>query len=190
MDEEYLSPEVCDQLLKLARQALDMSVRGKPLPELDLEALPPKLRQEGATFVTLTKYDRLRGCIGTLEAYRPLAEDVRQHAIAAAFNDYRFPNVTPDELAEIDIEVSCLTEPKPLEYDGEEELLGKLRPGVDGVVLRAGNRRSTFLPQVWEKLPDPTVFLNQLCMKMGMPPDFWRKGDLVVETYQVQEFRE
>lgn len=187
---DFLNTEECNLLLKLARQALEFSVRGDPLPEIHLEELPPKLAKNGATFVTLTKAGSLRGCIGTLEPYRPLAIDVQQHTIAAAFNDYRFPNVSLDELSAIEIEISCLTEPKQLRYDSPEKLPEIVRPGVDGVVFRAGSRRATFLPQVWEKLPDAEIFLNQLSIKMGAPPDFWRSGKLIVETYQVQEFHE
>lgn len=187
---EFLNPEECDLLLKLARQALEFSVRGEPRPKLALEAIPEKLLAQGATFVTLTKSGRLRGCIGTLEPYRSLAEDAQQHAIAAAFNDYRFPDVTPAELDDIQIEISCLTAPARLQFNTPDELIAKLRPGVDGVVFRDGSRRATFLPQVWEKLPDTKDFLNQLAMKMGAPSDTWRSGELIVETYQVQEFHE
>jgi uncharacterized protein len=190
MPADILNPDECEALLKLARLALELSVRGEPLPDLALDELPHKFQQPGATFVTLTIAGRLRGCIGTLEPYRTLAEDARQHAVAAAFNDYRFPNVAESELEQIDIEISSLSEPKPLQYQNAEELLAKLRPGVDGVVLRAGSRRATFLPQVWEKIPDPEAFMDQLALKMGFSADFWRAGDLIVEIYQVQEFHE
>ncbi len=188
MSEEFLTPEDRSTLLALAQQGLELGVRGVPLPPLDPEALPPRLREPGATFVTLTKAGRLRGCIGTLEPYRSLADDAREHAVAAALNDYRFPRVMPEELPQIEIEISYLTAPQPLEYRDPEELLAKIRPGIDGLVLRDGSRRATFLPQVWEKLPNPVDFLGQLCRKMGGPPDMWRKKQLEVEIYQVQEF--
>ncbi len=190
MGADFLNPKECDLLLELARQALEFSVRAEPLPELNLEEFSLKLKKDGATFVTLTKGGQLRGCIGTLEPYRPLVEDVRQHAIAAAFKDYRFPDVTSSELDDIQIEISCLSESVQMLYDSPDELKEILRPGVDGVVFRGGSRRATFLPQVWEKLPDVENFLNQLSMKMGGPPDLWRRGGLIVETYQVQEFHE
>ena len=177
-------------LLQLAREALEYGVSGKPLPLLRLEQLPPALREYGASFVTLTKHGNLRGCIGTLEAYQPLAEDVREHAIAAALEDYRFPPVVPAELPEIRIEVSRLTAPQTLEYSTPDELLTRLRPGIDGVVLRDQYRRATFLPQVWENLPDPEQFLDQLCLKMGAPRGYWRRKPLRVEVYQVEEFHE
>ena len=187
---EQLTQEEKQFLLKLARQTLEAGVRGKPLPAIDNKALTPVLRAEGASFVTLTINGELRGCIGALEPYQPLAEDVREHAVAAALEDYRFPNVTEGELPRIAIEVSRLTQPVPLAYGDASDLLVKLRPGVDGVILRDGYRRATFLPQVWEKIPDPAAFLGNLCYKMGAAPDTWRRKHLEVLIYQVEEFHE
>ncbi len=177
-------------LLRLAREAIIQAVRGQSLAPLDLASLSPALRTDGASFVTLTKHGALRGCIGTLEPYQPLAEDVREHAVAAALQDYRFSPVTPDELPELHIEISRLTPPQPLIYDAPAELATLLRPGVDGVVLDDGFRRATFLPQVWEKIPDPQDFLSQLCLKMGASPDLWLRKRLRVQCYQVEEFEE
>ena len=185
-----LNPQERATLLRLARQALEDGVNGRPLAHLDLEQLSPRLRQPGAAFVTLTIRGELRGCVGALEASQPLAEDVREHAIAAALEDYRFSPVQPSELRTIALEVSCLTQPQPLEYDRPEELLARLRPGVDGVVLRDGLRRATFLPKVWEKVPDAEIFLSMLCRKMGAASDLWRLKKLTVLTYQVEEFHE
>ena len=190
MDEEKLTTDEQKILLKLARQALESGVHGQALPPMDLTALSPRLQAEGASFVTLTRAGNLRGCIGALEASQPLAEDVREHAIAAALEDYRFPPVQPDELSEIHIEVSRLTAPRPLEYDTSDDLLNKIRPGIDGVVLRDGWQRATFLPQVWEKIPDPAEFLDNLCYKMEAEPGLWRTKHLTVLTYQVEEFHE
>jgi AmmeMemoRadiSam system protein A len=187
---EALTPEERARLLKLARQALEEGVRNLPPSPLDLRELSPRLREDGAAFVTLTIGGELRGCIGALEAYQPLAEDVREHAVAAALQDWRFPPVQPEELPKIEIEISRLTSPQPLHYDHPEDLLTLLRPGVDGIVLRDGMRRATFLPQVWEKIPDPRLFLSQLCLKMGASPDLWRRKKLEVFTYQVEEFHE
>jgi AmmeMemoRadiSam system protein A len=187
---EQLTPEEKQTLLRLARQALETGVRGKPLPSLDEASLTPALRLEGASFVTLIVHGNLRGCIGALEPYQPLAEDVREHAVAAALEDYRFPNVQESELAGIEIEVSRLTVPVPLKYTDAGDLLARLRPGVDGVILRDGFRRATFLPQVWEKIPDPAEFLANLCYKMGAAPDTWRRKHLEVLVYQVEEFHE
>lgn len=185
-----LSLEERKLLLELARQAIYSAVHNKTLPAIDTAALAPTLRAPGACFVTLTRQGELRGCIGALEATLPLFEDVRQHAMAAALQDFRFPPVQPEELFEISIEISRLSEPHDLEYESGHDLVEKIRPGIDGVTLREGVKRATFLPQVWEKLPDPEVFLSHLCQKMGSPPDYWRSGNLQVQVYQVEEFHE
>lgn len=177
-------------LLHLARQALEQGVAGVQLEPLDLEGLPDALREPCATFVTLTKGGALRGCVGTLEARQPLAEDVREHSVAAALQDYRFPPVSEEEVPELAIEISRLTAPQLLAYEEPVDLIMALRPGVDGVILRDGPRRATFLPQVWEKIPDPEVFLGYLCQKMGCDSERWRQGGLRVYTYQVEEFHE
>lgn len=187
---DKLTPEEKQTLLKLARQSLEAGIRGLPLPTLNPVALTPILRTEGASFVTLTVGGTLRGCIGALEPYQPLAEDVREHAVAAALEDYRFPAVQESELAGIEIEVSRLTVPVRLEYTDADDLLAKLHPGMDGVILRDGFHRATFLPQVWGKIPDPTEFLANLCYKMGASPNTWQKKKLEVLIYQVEEFHE
>lgn len=178
------------ELLRLAREAIGAAVREKPLPPVDAARLAPALRQMGTCFVTLTASGELRGCIGGLHALDPLYEDVRQHALQAALRDYRFPPVTPDEVPSLDIEISVLTEPQPLDYGSPEDLLHRLRPEVDGVIISQGHRRATFLPQVWERVPDPELFLSMLCEKMGAPPDTWRRTQLDVQTYQVEKFTE
>jgi uncharacterized protein len=187
---DQLTPDERTALLRFARQALEEGVNENLLQPLDLSTLPAALQAVGASFVTLTQKGDLRGCIGALEASQPLVEDVREHAVAAALQDYRFPPVTPDELSEIEIEISRLTPTRPLEYNTPQELLERLRPFIDGVVLKYGSRRATFLPQVWEKIPDPAVFLSQLCQKMGAPADLWQRKKLEVFTYQVEEFSE
>ncbi len=187
---DQLTLEEKQRLLTLARQALEHGVRGQPLPAIEDASLTPTLRANGASFVTLTVRGNLRGCIGALEPYQSLAEDVREHAIAAALEDYRFPPVQERELADIHIEVSRLTQPVPLEYSTADDLLAKLRPGVDGVILKDGFRRATFLPQVWEKVIDKEEFLSHLCMKMGAPSDQWKRKHLDVLVYQVEEFHE
>jgi AmmeMemoRadiSam system protein A len=188
--DDRLSPQERSILLLLAREALEHVVHGGALLPLDLTDLPPRLCEPGATFVTLTRGGQLRGCIGTLEPKQPLAVDVREHAISAALHDFRFPPMGPEELPEIKIEISRLTIPKDLDYETPDELLARLRPGVDGVILRDGFQRATFLPQVWEKLPDKAAFLDHLCMKMGARPDLWRHKILHIQVYQVEEFHE
>jgi len=187
MSQTGLTQEEKQALLRLARQTLELG----SIPEIDPDTLSPRLREPGATFVTLTNRDgSLRGCIGALEAYQPLARDVCEHTLAASREDYRFAPVRLQELPEIRIEISRLTTPAPLHYNRPEELLRQLRPGIHGVILRDGARRATFLPQVWEKLPTPEEFLDHLCLKMGSPSGLWRHRVLRVEIYQVEEFHE
>jgi len=198
MEEEFIQEQRHDRLsdhdrkllLQLAREALSNGVQGIPLPPLDLEELPAQLTQPGATFVTLTMESELRGCIGSLEAKRPLAEDVRIHAVAAALEDYRFPPVNWREMDKISIEISRLTSPQLIESQDAEELLSKIHPGIDGVILKKGRRRATFLPQVWRKVPEVEKFLDLLCRKMGSLSDCWQEKDVQVFTYQVEKFQE
>ena len=187
---DHLTDEEKQTLLHLARESMEHAVKGKKLPALDVNTLMPRLREDGASFVTLTINDELRGCIGALEAYQSLAVDVREHAIAAALEDPRFPPVVESELNRIKLEVSRLTAPRLLEYSSAEDLLVKLNPHIDGVILKDGRRRATFLPQVWDKIPDPSEFLNHLCEKMGARSNLWRDAKLQVYVYQVEEFHE
>ena len=177
-------------LLRLAREALVMGVRGDPLTDIDSSFMTPKLIQLGATFVTLTRDKELRGCIGSLEATRPLAEDVRMHAVAAALEDYRFPPVQEDELPLISIEISRLSSPTKIIFQDPDEVLSQIRPGIDGVIIKKGVRRATFLPQVWEKVPEVEIFLGMLCRKMGAAADCWRSKGVDIFTYQVEKFYE
>jgi AmmeMemoRadiSam system protein A len=198
MDEKFTQEQWSDRLtneerrilLRLAREALVEGVQGKSLEPLDLGSLPAQLTQLGATFVTLTADRELRGCIGSLEAVRPLAEDVRVHAVAAALDDYRFPPVQVHEVEQLTVEISRLTAPQHIDAQDAEELLSKIRPGIDGVILKKGIRRATFLPQVWEKVPEKENFLEMLCRKMGEHAKCWRDEDVQVLTYQVEKFQE
>ena len=198
MDEKVTQEQWSDRLtneerrilLRLARQALVEGLQGKSLEPLDLGSLPAQLTQLGATFVTLTADRELRGCIGSLEAVRPLAEDVRVHAVAAALDDYRFPPVQVHEVEQLTVEISRLTAPQLIDAHDAEELLSKIRPGIDGVILKKGIRRATFLPQVWEKVPEKENFLAMLCRKMGEYAKCWRDEDVQVLTYQVEKFQE
>jgi AmmeMemoRadiSam system protein A len=185
-----ISPTERQTLLKTARQAIEKTLLGEKLPPLKLEEFPPELSEPGACFVTLTIAGQLRGCVGSIEATRALIQDVRDRAVGAAFGDPRFPSLTTSELENTVIEISALTKPKPLIYDTPEDLARKLRVGIDGVILKGQFRRATFLPQVWEKLPDPDLFLSRLCQKMGLAPDAWRHDKLEVEIYQVEKFTE
>lgn len=177
-------------LLSIARESIAAELSSRATTRLDLDSLPEELQAPGACFVTLSREDTLRGCIGSLEARQPLAADVAEHAGDAAFRDYRFPPLTEAELDGLRIEISVLSAPKPLQYDTPEDLPGLLNPGVDGVVLNRGLRRATFLPQVWEKVPDPHAFLDMLCEKMGFDYDLWRREKLDVAVYRVESFGE
>ncbi|MDR0477685.1 MAG: AmmeMemoRadiSam system protein A [Desulfobulbaceae bacterium] len=181
-----ISAEDKQLLLTLARQAIAGHFAGEE------PALPdtPGLRQPAASFVTLTKAGILRGCIGNLQAADLLAGSVRRNALAAAFNDFRFPPLTAAELSEVDIEVSLLSEAKKLNYADADDLCRRLRPGIDGVILRAASRGATFLPQVWEQLPTVESFLSHLCLKAGLTADFWRHGQPEIAIYQVEHFAE
>lgn len=167
--------------------------RGAIARELGLPAQPPApagfLAEHGASFVTLRRRGELRGCIGTLHARRPLGEDVEHNARAAAFADPRFAPLARHEFDSIRVEVSILSRPAPLEVAGESELIARLQPHVDGVVLELDELRSTFLPQVWESLPDPRQFLAQLKRKAGLPADYW-SDELRISRYTVRKWTE
>ena len=147
------------------------------------------LGQPGASFVTLKAAGALRGCIGSLEAWRPLGADVRANALAAAFRDPRFAPVAAAEFDRVAIEVSVLTAPEPVAFSSRDDLLRQLRPGVDGLVLTARGHRGTFLPQVWDELPDPADFLAHLLRKAGLAGGYWGP-DVEIERYGVTAFRE
>ncbi|MCX7148260.1 MAG: AmmeMemoRadiSam system protein A [Rhodocyclales bacterium] len=153
------------------------------------EAAHPALALPGATFVTLTQDGALRGCIGSLQAHRPLDQDVRANAVAAAFSDPRFPPLTLEEFSRTRVEVSLLTAPQPMTFSSEADALRQLRPNVDGIILIAGQRRSTFLPQVWEQLPDPRQFMAHLKQKAGLPADWW-SAEVQLQRYEVQKWKE
>ena len=191
MSGEKLSSEDKRFLLDLARRSIIAAIHKQPLPQLDFDHLSPILTARGSAFVTLTrKNGELRGCIGSLEPTQSLVENVQANAVAAALEDYRFLPVKIEEMDHIVIEISRLTVPEPLPYEHPNELIQKIRPGIDGIVLKDGFRRATFLPQVWEKIPDPHLFLDQLCLKMGAPADLWQHKILTVLVYQVEEFHE
>jgi len=147
------------------------------------------LRATGACFVTLTRQAQLRGCIGTLRAARPLLEDVRHNAVAAAFHDPRFKPLTKDEYVSITVEVSVLSPLTPMAFAAERDVLAQLRPDIDGLVFEYGHHRSTFLPQVWDHFREPAEFLGRLKIKAGLPPDFW-DPEVRLARYAVTKWRE
>ena len=153
------------------------------------EPAHPALERPGATFVTLTQGGQLRGCIGSLAAHRPLDQDVRANAVAAAFRDPRFPPLSAEELPRTRVEVSLLTAPQPMSFTDEADALRQLRPNIDGIIFIAGQRRSTFLPQVWEQLPEPRTFMAHLKQKAGLPADYW-SSEVQLQRYEVQKWKE
>lgn len=184
-----LNPAHRQALLALARRSIVQGLEvGRPLPVVP-EAFDEPLRARRAAFVTLTIRGQLRGCIGHLEAIQPLARDVADNAFAAAFRDPRFPPLTARELGPLHIEISVLTPATPLSFSSETELLALIEPGRDGLILEAGTARGTFLPAVWESLPDRRDFLRHLKLKAGLPPGFW-SDRLRVSRYRTEAFGE
>jgi len=184
---DNLPPDAGPILTGLARAAIAKGLRiDAPVPDV---AGASWLDAPGATFVTLTQSGQLRGCIGSLVAHRTLHDDVVQNAQAAAFGDPRFPPLRPREFDVTDIEVSVLSEPVPMPFTSREDALAQLRPGIDGVILSAGYHRATFLPQVWEELPDKQEFIGHLFRKAGLPPNYWG-DDVQISRYTVTAFEE
>lgn len=184
------SPEQGRLLIALARQAIaeELDATFTTLPH------PDWLDERAATFVTLTQQDArghsgLRGCIGSLEAHRSLYADIQANARAAAFKDPRFPPLSREELDITRIEVSILTPPVPMHFSDEADALHQLRPEIDGLILEHGWHRATFLPQVWEQLPEPRQFMANLKHKAGLATDFWDQ-DVRLARYQVEKFKE
>ena len=185
---DLLTPEQGQALVQLARQALEQAIRHTPAPA-GAPSLDPRFSEPGATFVTLTIQGMLRGCIGSPQAHLPLIEDVQENAIRAATMDPRFPPVTASDLDSIEIEVSVLTPPRPLDCPPVERPQ-RVRPGVDGLLLVSSYARGLLLPQVWEKIPDPVEFLEILGQKAGLSSRAWLRSDTELLTFQVQAFHE
>ena len=179
-------------LIRLARQVISLQLGQKESAPVSPELLAdPLLQAQQAVFVTLNKRGQLRGCIGSLIGTESIVDGVRRHALNAAFHDHRFSPVTDDEIQDLTIDISVLTEPEPLAYDDSADLVAKLRPGVDGVILGDSSWASaTFLPQVWDQLPTAELFLGHLCRKAGLPEKAWQRRHLTIQTYQVQYFKE
>jgi hypothetical protein len=189
--ESGVEPKLCEEehilLRKLAHEAVEYGLQqGGTLP-IDTARYPRPLREPGASFVTLQKKGELRGCIGSLEAHRPLVEDVVHNAYAAAFSDPRFPPLSEHELAAVDFHLSILTPAVAMNFNSEADLLRQLRPGIDGLVLEDGIYRGTFLPSVWESLPDAAQFLQHLKLKAGLPTNYW-SDTLKVSRYTTESF--
>ena len=193
-ESQNMSPEQGQLLVKLARHTLSQQL-SKQIPQKEIDSLntsltDPCFNSSCGTFVTLTIDGKLRGCIGNLTSNASVVSGVRQNAINAAFHDPRFSSLSLPELDRVSIEVSILSEPRPLDYREPADLLNKIRPHIDGVILRKGSASATFLPQVWEQIRKPQNFLAQLCLKAGLAADAWQQSKLEVSTYQVQHFKE
>lgn len=190
MKNEY-GDDIGNRLLRLARQSIEDKLKNEnKLDLIDEKMLPGAFDNKRGTFVSLHKKGRLRGCIGNIDPVKTIYKSVIDNARHAAFNDSRFSPLTLEELDDTLIEVSVLTESVPLEYADAEDLVSKLRPGVDGVTIKKGYQSATFLPQVWKQLSDPKDFLKHLCMKAGLPSNEWRDNTVQVSVYQVQCFEE
>ena len=185
-----LSPGDRRFLLQLARQSIVSAVSGPDTSTPSPLEIPPACRERRACFVTLRAKGKLRGCIGTLTSSQPLFQAVIRNARDAAMRDSRFPAVRVEEMEALCLEVSVLTEPVRMSFLGPQDLLSQLRPLLDGVLLEVGGRRATFLPQVWEQLPDKAEFMAQLCHKAGLAPDAWQDSEAVISRYQVEHFSE
>lgn len=189
-EQESYSKEERKLLLELARRTVKEVVTANRLPAVDPKTFPAKFAEPKGCFVTLTQNGALRGCIGNILPQMPLYQAIVGNAQSAAVRDHRFQPVRPDELDKLEVEVSVLTVPQPLAFSSPDDLLAKLKPHRDGVVLQVGGRGSTYLPQVWEQIPDKVMFLNTLSEKAGCAPDAWRGPGTAVAIYHVEAFKE
>lgn len=179
-------------LLKLARRAIDHYLRTGEVLHVPENNIPfENLKKAGASFVTLkTEKGQLRGCIGSIMPYTPLYQDVIHNAISAAVSDPRFSPLSIDELKSLKIKLSILTYPEKIEYQDWRELLSKIGPYKDGLIIKCKNRTATFLPDVWETLPDKELFMSNLCMKAGLPYNCYKTMDIEVFRYRTSTFEE
>ena len=182
-----LNEQQRESLKQLAERSIEYGIEHGAAPPVDLDDYDADMQQQAATFVTLKKHGQLRGCIGMLKPVRPLVEDVAENAFAAAFRDSRFQPLQAEELPALDIHISILGQPQALPCDSEQDLLTQLRHGEDGLILRDGMHRATFLPSVWESIDNKAEFLQHLKRKAGLPADYW-SDDIAFERYSVEEF--
>ena len=189
MPTPFIEPADQRRLLVIARQAIADRLAGRAGRVLPEATLSPALRQVCGNFVTLHAGGALRGCMGTLEGDGELADSVASNACHAAFDDPRFAPLAPHELARVAIDISVLEPPQTIHPIDEADLCRLLRPGLDGLILQLGSRRATFLPAVWEQLPEAADFLAHLKLKAGLPPDFW-SDEMRCWRYGAQHFAE
>lgn len=177
-------------LLKLARKVIEQESKNDVITSKEIDQLSPVLKEKRGCFVTLTKHHNLRGCIGYILPIAPLYKAVIDNAFSAAFSDPRFPPVSKEEVSSLHLEISVLSVPQKLDYSSKDDLLNKLIPLKDGVIIKKGFYSATFLPQVWEQLPKKEDFLGHLCLKAGLSPNEWEKGTLEIEIYHAEVFEE
>lgn len=184
--EQYSSAEQ-GILLTLASAAIEHGLATQQKPRLALTAYSAKLKQVRASFVTLQLDDDLRGCIGSLEATRPLVDDINDNAYAAAFSDPRFSPLSREEFKRLHLSISILTPAQPMIFSSEQDLLAQIKPGIDGLILTEGYKRATFLPSVWKSLTDEKDFLTHLKRKAGLPNNYWSES-ICIERYTTFSF--
>ena len=188
MNESNFSTEQQQYLLDIAKHSIEYGVLNNKPMVVDLKNYPKALKEERATFVTLEKQGQLRGCIGMLDAVRPLVEDVAANAYSAAFSDPRFAPVAQFELIDLRISISILTPAQPMHFTSEQDLINQIKPHVDGLILSEGRHRGTFLPSVWSSLPNKVNFLQQLKLKAGLAENYW-SSSIKVERYRTESIK-
>lgn len=188
---EKLNDKEKKYLLQLARKTIEHYFKtGKKLDVKPGDVPSKRLIEDGASFVTMHIGKALRGCIGSLEAKRPIVFDVVDNALNSAFGDPRFYPLKEDELKKVKFSISVLTRPERLAVSGPDDLLKKLVPKKHGLIIQLGLHRATYLPVVWEQIPDRVQFLSELCEKAGLPSDAWKNPDMEFYTYEAEEFEE
>ena len=187
IEQDFLTAKEKNQLYSIAAFSIRHGLEEGTVPKTNSKDLQGMLGENGASFVTLHAQAKLRGCIGSLEANRPLAIDVLENAYAAAFEDSRFPSLCLEEWDDLTIKISVLSRAQAIEFHSEADLIAQLQPGIDGLILTEGHRRGTFLPSVWSDLSTPDVFLEHLKLKAKLPADYWSET-LRVERYTTIEF--
>ncbi|NLD36285.1 MAG: AmmeMemoRadiSam system protein A [Desulfatiglans sp.] len=188
-EKSKFTKEEGEYLLSVARKIIEAKLFSHDITPEKKNDNEKYLERRG-TFVTLTINGNLRGCIGHIIPQESLIDGIRENAINAAFKDPRFPPLSKEEWDMLKVEISILTAPAPLKYNDTDDLLKKLKPGVDGLIIEKGYQSATFLPQVWDQLPEKEEFLGHLCMKAGLSVNEWKKGGLTIYRYQVQAFEE
>jgi len=181
------TPEQQKEMLVVAANSISFGLENHRQPDIDVHLYPAYMREQRATFVTLEIHGRLRGCIGSLIAYRPLVADVSSNAFSAAFNDPRFNPLSETEYDKLDVHISVLSPPQDIEFDSEQSLLDQITPGIDGLIISDGSYRATYLPSVWEALPDKQLFLSELKQKAGLGKNYW-SNTLEAQKYTTFSF--